>query len=83
MPQPHPPFLHDLITTLAASTQLLSQRNGEIASSADRPTAEGFIYGDVRVLSGLSLTVNGEPADHIATLLDGNRTQFVFCAARG
>jgi glycogen debranching enzyme len=78
MPQPHQPFLHDLITVLAAPTQLLSQRTGEIATSADRPTVQGVIHADVRVLSGLTVKVNGESAEHLATLSDGNRVQFTF-----
>jgi glycogen debranching enzyme len=74
----HQPHLHDLITVLAAPTQLLSQRSGQIATSPDRQTAQGLIHADVRVLSGLAVTVNGEPGEHVATLLDSNRAQFTF-----
>jgi glycogen debranching enzyme len=76
--QQHQPFLHDLITVLAAPTQVLSQPSGEIASTADRQTVQGLIHADVRVLSGLRLTINGEPGEHLATLLDGNCAQFTF-----
>jgi hypothetical protein len=41
MPHPNQPFLHDLIIVLAAPTQMLSQRNGEIATSPDRQTVKG------------------------------------------
>ena len=79
MPQPHQPFLHDLIMVLAAPTQMLSQRNGEIASSPDRQTAQGVIHADVRVLSHLAVRVNGEPGEHLATTLkEANRAQFTF-----
>jgi hypothetical protein len=63
----HQPFLHDLITVVAAPTQVLSQRTGVIASSVDRPTVQGMIHADVRVLSGLSVTVDGAPGEHLAT----------------
>jgi N-terminal domain of (some) glycogen debranching enzymes/Amylo-alpha-1,6-glucosidase len=76
MPQPHQPHLHDLITVVAAPTQLLSQRSGQITASPDRQTAQGLIHADVRVLSGLALTVNGQPGEHVSTLLDSNRAQF-------
>ena len=36
------PFLHDLITVLAAPTQMLSQRTGEIAAFSDRQTVAGI-----------------------------------------
>jgi glycogen debranching enzyme len=78
MPQPRQPFVHDLITVLAAPTQVLSQRSGEIATSVDRPTVQGVIHADTRVLSGLSVTIDGEPGEHLATALDGNQAQFTF-----
>lgn len=79
VPQLHQPFLHDLITVLAAPTQVLSQRNGEIASGNDhRQTVQGLIHADVRVLSELTVTINGEPGEHLATVLDGNGAQFTF-----
>jgi hypothetical protein len=76
MSQPRQPFVHDLITVLAAPTQVLSQRSGEIATSDDRPTVQGVIHADTRVLSGLSVTIDGEPGEHLATALDGNQAQF-------
>jgi glycogen debranching enzyme len=72
----HQPFLHDLITVLAAPTQVLSQRTGEIASSVDRQSVQGLIHCDVRVLSGLSVTIDGAPGVHLATTFDGNQVQF-------
>jgi N-terminal domain of (some) glycogen debranching enzymes/Amylo-alpha-1,6-glucosidase len=78
VPQHHQPFLHDLITVLAAPTQVLSQRSGEIVSGDHAPTVQGLIHADVRVLSGLKVTINGEPAEHLATVLNGNSAQFTF-----
>jgi glycogen debranching enzyme len=76
VPQQHQPFLHDLITVLAAPTQVLSQPSGEIVPMDDRQTVQGLIHADVRVLSALTVTINGEPGEHLATMLDGNSAQF-------
>ena len=77
MPQPHQPFLHDLITVLAAPTQMLSQRTGEIAAFSDRQTVQGLIHADVRILSELAVKVNGHPWEHLTTTFqDANRAQF-------
>jgi len=78
MSQFHQPFLHDLTTVVVAPTQMLSQRNGEIATSVDHQTAQGLIHADLRVLSGLAVTVDGKPGEHIATLLDGSRSRFIY-----
>jgi glycogen debranching enzyme len=82
MPQPHQPFLHDLITVLAAPTQLLCQRSGEIVPSLDRQTVQGLIHADVRVLSGLAVAIDGQPGQHLATFCDGDRAQFTFLLPR-
>lgn len=77
MPQPHQPFLHDLITVLAAPTQMLSQRTGEIAAFSDRQTVQGLIHADVRILSELAVKMDGHPGEHLATTFqDANRAQF-------
>jgi hypothetical protein len=79
MPQPHQPFLHDLITVLATPTQMLSQRTGEIEAFSDRQTVQGLIHADVRILSELVVKVNGHPGEHLATTFqDANRVQFTF-----
>jgi len=79
MPHRHQPFLHDLIAVLAAPTQMLSERTGEITTSPDRQTVQGVIHADVRVLSHLAVRVNGEPGEHLATTLqEANRAQFTF-----
>ncbi len=74
----HQPHLHDLVTVLAAPTQLLSQRTGQITTSPDGQTVQGLIHADVRVLSGLAVTVNGQPGEHLATFVEGNRAEFIF-----
>jgi glycogen debranching enzyme len=78
VPQQYQPFLHDLITVLAAPTQVLSRSSGEIASWDDRQTIQGLIHADVRVLSALTVTINGDPGEHLATELEGNCAQFTF-----
>jgi glycogen debranching enzyme len=82
VPQQHQPFLHDLITVLAAPTQVLSQHNGEIVTSEDRQTVQGLFHADVRVLSGLTVAINGESGEHLTTGLDGNCAQFTFLLPR-
>src|SRR6476659_3907857 len=76
MPQPRQPFLHDLATVFAAPTQVLSDRNGDIDGRPDRPTAQGVLHADVRVLSRAAALVDGQPGEHIATELLGGRASF-------
>jgi hypothetical protein len=70
------PFLHSLVTSLAAPTQVLSDHSGDIVSSAEGPGAHGVIHADVRVVSDLRVTVDGQPAEHIATTVEGDQTTF-------
>ncbi|MFL6065961.1 MAG: glycogen debranching N-terminal domain-containing protein, partial [Friedmanniella sp.] len=67
MPQQLQPFLHDLVTVLAAPTQVLSSRSGDVRPGAAEASAEGVLHADVRVLSSVLVTVDGRPAEHIAT----------------
>ena len=76
MPQPRQPFLHDLATVFAAPTQVLSDRNGDIDGRPDRPTAQGVLHADVRVLSRAAVLIDGLPGEHIATDLAGGRACF-------
>ena len=76
MPQPRQPFLHDLVTVFSAPTQVLSDRNGDIDGRPDRPTAQGVLHADVRVLSRAAVRVDGQPGEHIATDLSGGRASF-------
>ena len=67
MSQPRTPFLHDLVTTFAAPTQVLSDRSGQIGTQGMAVGAQGVLHADVRVLSAIEVTVDGEPGEHIAT----------------
>ncbi|GAA1827796.1 glycogen debranching N-terminal domain-containing protein [Microlunatus capsulatus] len=67
MPQPLQPFLHDLVTVLAAPTQVLSDRTGDVGADADRAGAQGVLHADVRVLSRVVVEVDGGAGEHIAT----------------
>ena len=67
MTQPLQPFLHDLVTVLAAPTQVLSARTGEVGADADRAGAQGVLHADVRVLSRVVVEVDGLPGEHVAT----------------
>jgi glycogen debranching enzyme len=72
MPQLRQPFLHDLVTTVAAPTQVLSGRSGDIEGHG----AQGVLHADVRVVSELRVTVDGRPAVHIATITDRSGPTF-------
>ena len=67
MPQPLQPFLHDLVTVLAAPTQVLSDRTGHVGADPDRAGAQGVLHADVRVLSRVVVEVDGAAGEHIAT----------------
>ena len=68
MPQPHQPYLHDLVTVLAAPTQVLSTPSGQIGADGAAVGAQGILHADLRIVSALDLSVGGEPPEHIATL---------------
>ncbi|UQX89926.1 hypothetical protein M6D93_07945 [Jatrophihabitans telluris] len=58
-PVRHPlrqPWLHELVTVLAAPTVALSEADGQI----ERGGAQGVVHSDVRVLSCARITVAGE-----------------------
>ena len=67
MSQPRTPFLHDLVTTFAAPTQVLSDRSGQIGAHGMAVGAQGVLHADVRVLSAIEVTVDGGAGEHIAT----------------
>lgn len=70
------PLLHDLVTTFAAPTQVLSDRTGDIVNSASGPGAQGIIHADVRVVSYLRVHVDGRSGEHIATAMGSNSARF-------
>ncbi|WP_405608908.1 glycogen debranching N-terminal domain-containing protein [Streptomyces sp. NBC_01508] len=66
------PFLHDVCTTLYAPSLVLSRPAGDIAGGAD-----GFFHGDRRLLSRLSVRVEGVPVLPVSnTLAAADRTGF-------
>lgn len=67
MPQRLQPFLHDVITTFAAPTQVLAARTGDVRGLIGGPTAQGVLHADVRVLSDVVVRVDGRSPEHIST----------------
>lgn len=66
------PFLHDVCTTLYAPSLVLSRPAGDIAGGPD-----GFFHGDRRLLSTLSVRVEGVPVLPVSnTLAAADRTAF-------
>lgn len=76
MPQQLQPFLHDLVATFAAPTQALSSAGGDIVPSADFPSAQGVLHGDIRVFDGAVLRVDGQHPEHIATHIGAREATF-------
>ena len=65
--QPRQPFLHDLTILVAAPSQVFSREDGDIGRADGPVGVEGLWHADLRVLSGLTRTVDGRPPEHIAT----------------
>jgi glycogen debranching enzyme len=76
VPQPLQPFLHDLVTVLAAPTQVLSGRTGDVQAGTGRASAEGVLHADVRVLSTVTVEVDGAAGEHIATEVGTREASF-------
>lgn len=64
------PLLHDLLVAVHAPTQAWSDQDGQIFL-ADGRGAQGVYHGDVRVLSGALLIVDGTLPEAIASGTDG------------
>ena len=64
MEPPRQPLLHDETVVLKAPTQAWSGADGSLGS---RPI-HGVYFSDVRVLSAQSVSVGGEPLEHVATV---------------
>ena len=79
MPQPRQPFLHDLVCTLAAPTQVWSGYDGQIGAAAGRPSVGGpGCPACGRTRAGTAeLRANGQRLEHIATLANDATTRFV------
>ena len=57
MSQPRQPFLHDLTILVAAPSQMFGREDGGIGRADGPVGVEGLWHADLRVLSGLVLTV--------------------------
>ena len=67
VPQPQQPFLHDLVGQVAAPTQVWSARDGQVLPRADGAAGVvGLLHGDVRLLSGVEVSVDDEPGVPVA-----------------
>lgn len=60
------PLLHDLLAAVHAPTQAWSTADGQI-----RTGAQGVLHGDIRVLSGAVLSVNGVEPETVGGAPDG------------
>ncbi len=68
VPQPLQPFLHDLVSQVAAPTQVWSDRDGQVRPRSDGAAGVvGLLHGDVRLLSGLEVTVDGDSGVLVST----------------
>ncbi|CAN5151820.1 glycogen debranching N-terminal domain-containing protein [soil metagenome] len=63
MDAPLQPLIHDDIVVLKAPTQAWSSQDGSIGGSQ----IHGVYFSDVRIISELTLRVDGRPLEHIAT----------------
>lgn len=60
VPQPLQPFLHDLVGQVAAPTQVWSTHDGQVVPASDGSAGVvGLLHGDVRLLAGIQVTVDG------------------------
>jgi glycogen debranching enzyme len=69
------PSLHDFVTLVAAPTQAWSGRDGAIDPRSGVP---GVLHADVRVLSALEFTIDGQPAAHLSTSATSNHARFIY-----
>ena len=67
MPPPLQPLLHDLVSQVAAPTQVWSTTDGQVRPRTDGAAGVlGLLHGDVRVLSGIEVAVDGDPGVPVA-----------------
>ncbi|RMI04900.1 glycogen debranching N-terminal domain-containing protein, partial [Cellulomonas triticagri] len=76
------PLLHDLLVAVHAPTQAWSGEDGQVAL-ADGRGAQGVYHGDVRVLRGAHLTVDGAAPEAVASGADGPGRARAVLLARG
>ena len=73
MTAPLQPLLHDRLVTLSAPAQVWSGPDGSIGAAA----IDGVYVSDVRVVSRVSVLVDGRPGEHIATSSSARDAEFV------
>lgn len=64
MTMPHQPLLHDEVVVLRAPTQAWSSRAGEMGEEP----IHGLYFSDIRLISSLTITVDGERSEPIETV---------------
>lgn len=62
--QPRQPLLHEETVVLRAPTQAWSHADGSVGSQP----IHGLYFGDTRIVSDQTITVAGEPLEHLATV---------------
>ena len=61
------PLIHDEVVVLRAPTQVWSARDGQMGAAA----IHGLYFSDVRLISAMAMTLDGQPLELIATVPDG------------
>ncbi|MGV8970640.1 MAG: glycogen debranching N-terminal domain-containing protein, partial [Microbacteriaceae bacterium] len=70
MTTPRQPLLHDEVVVLRAPTQAWSSANGQMGEAP----IHGLYFSDIRLVSSLTITVDGQVAEPIATVPGGADT---------
>ncbi|MFW6600043.1 glycogen debranching N-terminal domain-containing protein [Propionibacteriaceae bacterium Y2011] len=77
------PFLHDLVTCVAAPTVSLSAADGDQHHDAGTASAQGLWHGDLRVLATCELSVDGSPVTNLNTGLEPGGATFTGVVPQG
>lgn len=75
----HQPFLHDLVPTLMAPTQVWSDRTGQVRAHG----VQGVFHGDLRALRLVRVTVDDEEPEALAVSAAGPGVAEAVSAVRG
>ena len=83
MPSPLQPFLHDLVSQVAAPTQVWSTADGQVRPRSDRAAGVlGLLHGDVRLLSGIEVAVDGDAGVPVAHRQQADGSVVFICLLR-
>lgn len=69
-PRHHQPLLHDAVVALRAPAHVWSGPDGSMGGRGAAGAIDGIYVSDVRVVGGLTLTVDGVAGEHLATIPD-------------